>query len=116
MNSILAVVFSIVVDLLQIEAVQTGLIVLVIAIVGLLIKRWSWVRHIVNLGIQAYEYAEYEGALNGWKGYEKFAPFMSRFIAGYREKYGTSPPPQAKALAVKAMEQKVLLEHQPAGN
>ena len=29
MNSILAVVFSIVVDLLQIEAVQTGLIVLV---------------------------------------------------------------------------------------
>lgn len=90
------------------------------AIVFILLGLLSWAfaknlnaRHIVNLAILAYEYAEREGLAKKLKGYEKFDPFMDRFITEYKLKFGSEPTPAEKGLAVQTMESKVLEEHQP---
>lgn len=108
MGSVLEVLFSF---LVTNTVVQSAVAVLLVALVGVLIQRAVWVRHVVAIGIQAYEYAEAEGVLKGLQAYEKFAPFMTKFIEQYWEDYGKEPTPKAKAVAVEAMERAVQEEH-----
>lgn len=92
-------------------AIQSGIAVVVVTFIGLWIRRAVWVKHVVALGVMAYQYAEEEGILQGLAGFAKFEPFMRRFIEAYYEQYGKSPPPKAKAVAVEAMEKAVVQEH-----
>lgn len=95
-------------------AVQGAIVVVVVAFVGFVAKQVIWVRHVVAIGIQAYTYAETEGVFRGLQGYDKFGPFMTKFIEQYWEKYGKLPTPKAKAVAVGAMERAV--EEEYSGN
>lgn len=91
-------------------AVQSGLVMLLLALLGILIRRFVWIQHVVALGIQAYEYAEEQGFLQHLKAYAKFEPFMRKFIEQYYKRYGKAPSPKAKAIAVEVMEKSVLNE------
>ena len=97
--------------LLSQPAVQGAAAVVLVTLVGVFIRRTVWARHVVALGVLAYEYAEEEGILQGLTGFSKFEPFMQKFIQSYYEQYGKSPSPKAKAVAVEAMEREVIKEH-----
>lgn len=105
------VLFGFIAAILASEAAQAFIILGLLALIGWAGKRWAWTRHIVALGIEAYEYAEAEGVLKGLKAYQKFDPFMNRFITQYRAKHGKDPAPKDKAKAVEAMEKQVTAEH-----
>lgn len=97
------------------SAITQGLIITaLVALLAWLFTKEAWMKNVCDIAIVAYEYAENQGMLQGLKGYQKFDPFMNRFISAYQEKFGTVPPPEAKGLAVKAMETKVQAAH--AGN
>lgn len=97
-------------NLINSEAAISGIIIILIAIVGYVMKLNTYTRHVLNLGILAYEYAESEGLAQKLKGYEKFDPFMDKFIKEYKAKYGKDPTPVDKGIAVQAMESQVLKE------
>ncbi len=97
--------------LLTSAAAQGALAVLFLGALGFFIRRFAWLKHIVAFGIKAYEYAESEGLIQNLAGYEKFGPFMRKFIELYREKYKKEPSAKAKGIAVAAMEQEVLKEN-----
>lgn len=98
---------QIVMDILTLPAVQGALAVVVVVLLGLLIKRFKWTKHITNLAFKAYEYAEEQGVLQGLKGYAKFDPFMDKLIELYWERFGTEPTPEIKGKAVTVMEKLV---------
>lgn len=89
---------------------QSAFVLLLVALLGLLIRRYVWLKHVVAIGIQAYEYAQEQGLLKNLKAYAKFEPFMRKFIAEYYKKYAKAPSPKVKAIAVKVMEECVLEE------
>ena len=95
----------------MLEALLGAIAVALVALLGLLVHRAHWVHHVIELAIRAYEYAEEEGILQGLAAYEKLEPFMRRFVETYRDKFGTEPKPNARAIAVKAMEYAVIEEH-----
>lgn len=97
--------------LLGSAAVQGAIIVMFVSLIGVLTHRMVWVKHVISIGIMAYEYAEEQGLLENLKAYEKFGPFMDKFIERYRADYGKEPTAKAKAIAVEAMEKKVAEEH-----
>ncbi len=97
--------------LLTSSAAQGALAVFFVGAVGFFIRRYTWMKHVVAFGIKAYEYAESEGILQKLEAYQKYKPFMEKFIALYREKYKQVPSAKAKGIAVAAMEQEVLKEH-----
>lgn len=99
--------------ILSLAPVQAAIVAVLLILLAAAIQRWTWVRHVINFGILAYEFAEKEGLAQQLKGYQKFDPFMNKFIEAYREKYGQDPDPEAKGIAVKTMEQKVQEEHLP---
>jgi hypothetical protein len=87
------------------------------AVVGLflfglskLFIKYKWLHAIAEIAIESYEYAEKQGLIQGLKGYEKFDPFMDKFIEQYRAKYGKEPSPADKGQAVAVMEKQVQLE------
>lgn len=98
----------------SVTAVQSALVIvlvsILVSILGFLIRRFVWAKHVVAIGIQAYEYAEEQGILKNLKAYDKFEPFMRKFIEQYYKKYAKEPSPKAKAVAVEAMEKLVLEE------
>ena len=97
--------------LLDSQAVQGALAVLAVSLVGWVIKQWAHARHVVNLAILAYKYAEREGLLNKFAGYEKLSLFMNNFVERYKKEHGGEPPsPEDKATAVKVAEREVLRE------
>jgi hypothetical protein len=98
-------------ELLTNEIVLSGLSLILLTLIGVVIRKYSWSKHIANLAISAYEYAEEQGVLQELKGYEKFSPFMNKFIEQYKTKYGKLPTASAKGKAVKVMEQ--LVEKEP---
>jgi len=108
MNSIMETIIT---TLIANTLIQSAIVVMVIALIGLLTRRYFWVHHVVAIAIEAYEYAEKEGFLKNLKAYAKFEPFMKKFIEQYRADYGKEPTPKAKALAVEAMEKAVNGEH-----
>lgn len=108
MGTILEAVFTV---LATNAAVQSAVAVVLVTLIGLLTRRVVWVRHVVAIGIQAYEYAEAEGVLKGLQAYEKFEPFMTKFIEQYWADFGKEPTAKAKAVAVEAMEKAVQGEH-----
>lgn len=97
--------------LLGTAEVQTAIVVVLVAVLGWLVRRWAWMRHVAGLAIEAYQYAEQEGLLRNLRGYQKFDPFMDRFIARYEEVFGKPPDPKAKGAAVAVMEAQVEKEH-----
>ena len=98
-------------SILIIPEVQTLLLIIVMAVIGLLIKRWSWTKHIVFLAIGAYEYAEKQGLVQNLKGYQKFDPFMDNFTKKFKAQYGRDPTPKDRAKAVETMEKEVKKTH-----
>lgn len=98
------------------EVVQAAVAVVLVIILGWLFRRWAWMRHVAGLAIEAYRYAEQEGLLRGLKGYQKFDPFMDRFIARYEERFGQLPDPKTKGAAVAVMEAQVEQEHRTPKN
>lgn len=105
------IITGVLISLLSSEAMQGFLAILLVGLLAYLIQRYAWIKNVANLGIIAYEYAEQQGIAQNLKGYAKFDPFMDKFIAAYQEKFGNVPSPQAKGIAVQAMEQKVAEEH-----
>lgn len=103
--------WDVIIGLLSIEAVQTALSVILVAIIALITRSVWWARHVVGIALSAYEYAEAEGLVQGLKGHEKLKPFMDRFTAEFREKFGRAPSAQDRAKAVEAMEKQVQKEH-----
>ncbi len=95
-------------------ALQSALATLLVAVIGFVIHRFVWARHIVSLALSAYEYAEAEGIFRGLQAYEKFEPFMRKFMEKYYEAYGKEPSAKVKGAAVRAMEEAV--EKEPRGN
>lgn len=102
---------NIILFILGTPMIQGTIIFLILSGLGLAFAKYAWARHVINLGIIAYEYAEKQGLIQGLKGYKKFDPFMEQFIKSYQDKYGTVPSPEAKGIAVKAMETKVQEAH-----
>lgn len=92
--------------------VQGAIVALFVFWLGKLIKKYSWLKTITELAIDSYEFAEEQGMIQGLRGYAKFDPFMDRFIAQFREKYGYDPKPKDKGQAVAIMEQQVIKEHE----
>src|SRR5690606_41826722 len=45
-------------SLLELEPVQVGLSVVIVTIIGFLARQFWWARHVVGLGLEAYQYAE----------------------------------------------------------
>lgn len=93
--------------------VQGAIYALIVAAIGWLVKRWSWTRHVRNLALIAYQYAEDQGVLNELKGLEKLRYFMDKLITEYEHDFGKKPSPEAVGEAIKTMEQQVLKEHTP---
>ncbi|MBE3574557.1 MAG: hypothetical protein IMW99_03745 [Firmicutes bacterium] len=104
-------ILSIVITLLGNADVQAAILALLLAALAWVIKRWVWTRNVVGLAIEAYEYAEQQGLLQHLRGFQKFDPFMDKFIARYQEIYGVAPPPKARGVAVQAMEKRVADDH-----
>lgn len=96
--------------LLSSDIVQTMIIGLLLSFIGWLGLRWRWTRKVVAFAIEAYHYTEKIGLGKNLKGYQKYGPFMDKFIESYYQKYGKFPDHNAKGIAVKAMEQKVKAE------
>lgn len=104
-------VWSSLVALILSEAVLGWLAVVLVGVVGLLIRRFKHSRHVINLAILAYKYAEKEGLLREFRGYEKLSIFMQDFVYKYKEEHhGKEPTPDDKALALKTAEKEVLKE------
>ncbi len=87
-----------------------ALATILVAFVAWLIVRWSWMRHVAELAILAYKYAERQGLLQGVQGYDKIVLFMDYFVERFRDKYGKDPAPSEIGHAVKAMEEEVRKE------
>jgi hypothetical protein len=104
-------IFRFLIFLLSIPEVQTLLIIIFLVLIGWMIKRWTWTRHIVSLAIGAYEYAEEQGLVQNLRGYKKFDPYMDKFTKEFREQYGRDPTPKDKAKAVEIMENEVKKTH-----
>ncbi|OUM99990.1 MAG: hypothetical protein BAA04_01710 [Firmicutes bacterium ZCTH02-B6] len=102
-------------SLLELEPVQVGLSVVIVTIIGFLARQFWWARHVVGLGLEAYQYAEREGLLKGLRGHEKLKPFMDHFVEEFRKRFGRDPSAQDRAKAVEAMEKQVAREHSSAG-
>lgn len=97
--------------LLQSSAVQGALITVLLAAIGWLIGQFAHTKHVINLAILSYKYAEKQGLLENFIGTEKLALFMEDFIRRYKDQYnGKDPAPEAKAKAVEVAEREVLKE------
>lgn len=107
------VVTGILISIIGSPVIQGAMVFALLAILAWLFQKNTNALHVVNLAILAYEYAEKQGLAQKLKGYQKFDPFMDKFISEYKLKFGTDPDPTAKGLAVKTMEQKVLEANSP---
>ena len=93
------------------QVVQGALSVVLVTIVGWVINRVAVARHVANLAILAYKYADKEGLLQGITGYDKLSLFMQNFVKRYQEQHGgAEPSPALKAEAVKVAEKQVIQE------
>ena len=99
---------NLVASILGSQAVQGALAIVAVSIVGWLIRRFAHARHVANLAILAYKYAEKEGLMQGIDGHGKLALFMGNFIERYKEQnLGQAPSAQDKGDAVKTAEREV---------
>lgn len=100
--------WSIITGILSLEPVQGAIVALLLLWLGRLFVKHQWTQKIVKLATDAYVYAEGQGVLQGLKGYQKWDPFFDKFVEQFRVKYGCDPTPEARATAVKYVEQRVL--------
>ena len=97
--------------ILNSSALQGALATIAVSLIGWLIARVAHAKHIADLAILAYKYAEKEGLLQGIQGYDKLSLFMENFVERYKAAHGgKDPSPQDKAEAVKAAEVQVRAE------
>lgn len=82
-------------------------------LVGLLKKNKEkkWLVTLTRLVVEAYKFANDQGAIKNLKGHEKLVPFFDKFIAEFEAEFGEAPTPEIKGQAVKIMEDQVVLEH-----
>ncbi|MDI3547904.1 MAG: hypothetical protein PWR10_1556 [Halanaerobiales bacterium] len=104
-------VLNFIISLLLIPQVQALIVIVLLAIIGWMIQRWAWTRHVVSLALGAYEYAEEQGLVQNLRGYQKFDPFMDNFTKEFRSQYGRDPTPKDRAKAVEVMEKEVKKTH-----
>ena len=104
--------------LLGSQVIQSAISVALVTVATLLIKRFRHGKHVANLSILAYKYANEQGLLQGIKGYDKLSLFMENFVKRYEAEYrGLTPTPEDKAAAVKVAEKEVVKEdHLGLGN
>jgi hypothetical protein len=104
-------VFKIIGFILSLAPVQGAIVTLFLFYLGKLFVKHKWLKGIAEIAVDSYEFAEEQGKAQLLKGYEKFDPFMDRFIKQFREKYGYDPLPGDKGMAVAVMEEQVKKEH-----
>lgn len=95
---------------------QGALITILLGIIGWAIKKFSFVRHILNMAVLSYKYAEQQGLLLGLKGREKTFLFLENFVTRYEEKFGNQPSPTVIGIAIRKAEQEVLKEDHSGEN
>ena len=97
--------------LIESQAFQGALSVLMVTLLGWIINRVAVARHVADLAILAYKYAEKEGLLQGLAGYDKLSLFMENFVKRYKDQHGgAEPPPTLKAQALKVSEKQIIRE------
>lgn len=96
--------FEILAAVFAVPAVQTAIVVVIVALLGYFAKRYKWTKTLALFATTAYEFAEQEGLIQGLKGYEKFDPFMDKLVQQIRDEFGREPTPKEIGKAVEVME------------
>lgn len=91
----------------EMPVVQAALIAVLLVLIKMLAERYHWAKTVTQLALSAYVFAEKEGLLQGLAGYQKFGPFMARFVEEYEKQFGKAPGEKDKARAVQEMEKLV---------
>lgn len=85
--------------------VTTGAAAGIVTGIGLLIKRFNWINHVMHAVVYAYSYADALGAFENLKGEQKLLPFGEKIIEQFVSKYGRPPNVKEMKYCLKKMEQ-----------